>query len=448
MAVGCGVFTDYGLHERLLKALAELSFTTPTKVQEAAIPAALDGRDLRVTAKTGSGKTAAFVLPLLHRLLTENRPRSAARALILLPTRELAQQTQREVERFAQYTFIKSALITGGEFFKDQAAALRKNPEIVIGTPGRLLEHLKAASLELSDVEVLVLDEADRMLDLGLGDDVRVLATACTQAERQTLLFSATSGGRGLASVVAEILRDPQNLMLNPRTELNENLRQQIITADDVAHKERLVQWLLAHETFSQAMIFTNTRVQADRLAGVLRASKVRSYVLHGEKTQEERKAGIERLRQGQIDVLVATDVAARGLDISGIDLVINFDMPRSGDEYTHRVGRAGRVGQDGLAVSLICHNDWNLMSSIERYLKQAFERRQIRELSGSYTGPKKVKASGKAVGSKKKKQTKKQGGVVKLTRSTACNSKNKITVHSNDGFAAPKRRKLQESVE
>ncbi|MFW9606431.1 MAG: DEAD/DEAH box helicase [Pseudomonas sp.] len=442
------MFADYGLHERLLKALAELSFTTPTKVQEAAIPVALEGRDLRVIAKTGSGKTAAFVLPLLHRLLTERRPDAAARVLILLPTRELAQQTQREVSRFGQFTFIKSTLITGGEFLKDQSAALRKNPEIVIGTPGRLVEHLHEGGLDLSDVDVLVLDEADRMLDLGLGDDVRALAAACSNAQRQTLLFSATSGGRVLASVVGEVLREPETLLLNPRTELNENLRQQIITADDVAHKERLVQWLLAHETFTQAMIFTNTRVQADRLAGVLRASNVRSYVLHGEKTQEERKAGIERLRQKHIDVLVATDVAARGLDISGIDLVINFDMPRSGDEYTHRVGRAGRTGQAGLAISLICHNDWNLMSSVERYLKQAFERRQIRELQGSYTGPKKVKASGKAVGTKKKK-TKKSGGMPKVARSSSAgDSKSKPNARSNDGFAAPRRRKPQDSAD
>lgn len=436
------MFADYGLHERLLKALSSLSFTEPTAVQAAAIPPALEGRDLRVTAKTGSGKTAAFVLPALHRLLTESRPQAAARVLILLPTRELAQQTLREVERFAQFTFLKAGLITGGEGFKEQAAALRKNPEIVIGTPGRLLEHLQAGSLLLGDVEMLVLDEADRMLDLGMSDDVLKLAAACAAAQRQTLLFSATTGGRVLDRVVDEILREPQLLLLNRRNELNENLRQQIITADDVRHKERLLQWLLAHEAFAQAIVFTNTRAQADRLAGVLRASKVKSYVLHGEKDQEERKQAVDRLRQGHVNVLVATDVAARGLDIEGVDLVINFDMPRSGDEYVHRIGRAGRGGQAGLAISLICHNDWNLMSSIERYLKQAFERRQVKELLGSYTGPKKLKASGKAAGSKKKKQTKKDGAPAKARKPAA--RKDKPAASVGDGFTAPKRRKPQ----
>ncbi|MNQ21754.1 ATP-dependent RNA helicase RhlE [compost metagenome] len=440
------MFADYGLHERLLKALSTLSFKEPTPVQVAAIPPALEGRDLRVTAKTGSGKTAAFVLPLLHRLLQDSKPQAGARVLILLPTRELALQTLKEVERFAQFTFIKAGLVTGGEGYKEQAAALRKNPEVVIGTPGRVLNHLETGSLKLGDIEVLVLDEADRMLDMGLSEDVLKIAKACP-SERQTLLFSATAGERGLGQVASAVLRDPQLLLLNRRDDLNENLKQQIITADDVQHKERLLQWLLAHEAFEQAIVFTNTRVQADRLAGVLRASAVKAYVLHGEKTQDERKLAVERLRQGSINVLIATDVAARGLDIGGVDLVINFDMPRSGDEYVHRIGRAGRVGQNGLAISLICHTDWNLMSSIERYLKQSFERRQIKELQGSYQGPKKLKASGKAAGSKKKKQVKKsaaagKGGAGSGKPSARKSDKGRPAVAIGDGFTAPKRKK------
>lgn len=442
------MFADYGLHERLLKALSTLSFVEPTAVQAAAIPPALDGRDLRVTAKTGSGKTAAFVLPLLQRLLGETRPQAAARALIMLPTRELALQTLKEVERFAQFTFLKAGLVTGGEGFKEQAAALRKNPDIVIGTPGRLLEHLSAGSLELCDVEVLVLDEADRMLDMGLSEDVLRLAGACAGESRQTLLFSATGGGRALERIVDELLHEPVSLLLNRRDELNENIRQQIITADDVPHKERLLQWLLAHEAFTQAIVFTNTRAQADRLSGVLRASAVKAYVLHGEKDQEARKQVVERLRQGHINVLVATDVAARGLDIEGVDLVINFDMPRSGDEYVHRIGRAGRVGQSGAAISLICHNDWNLMSSVERYLKQAFERRVVKELQGSYQGPKKVKASGKAAGSKKKKQAKKSTASAKSTSKPAPRKREKQPASLGDGFAAPRRKKTLPSAD
>ncbi|PTC38497.1 ATP-dependent RNA helicase SrmB [Pseudomonas paraeruginosa] len=439
------MFSQFPLHERLLKALDSLSFSEPTPVQAAAIPQALEGRDLRVTAQTGSGKTAAFLLPLLNRLLAEEKPRSLARALILLPTRELAQQTLKEVERFAQFTFIKSCLITGGEDFKVQGARLRKNPEIVIGTPGRLLEQRNAGNLPLQDIEVLVLDEADadRMLDMGFADDVLALANACP-AERQTLLFSATHSGAGLNKVIAEVLREPQVLRLNQVGELNENVRQQVITADDVAHKEQLLQWLLGNETYTKAIVFTNTRVSADRLTGRLIANQHKVFVLHGEKDQKDRKLAIERLKQGAVKILVATDVAARGLDVEGLDLVINFDMPRSGDEYVHRIGRTGRAGAEGLAISLICHNDWNLMSSVERYLKQHFERRNIKELKAAYQGPKKLKASGKAAGSKKKKQDRK-GAAAKpaARRKPAARPKaGPSAVVSADGMAPLRRKK------
>jgi superfamily II DNA/RNA helicase len=437
---GSPVFSQFALHERLLKALAELNFVEPTPVQVAAIPPALEGRDLRVIAQTGSGKTAAFVLPLLNGLIGDARPRVTIRALILLPTRELAQQTLKEVERFSQFTFIKSGLVTGGEDFKVQAALLRKVPDILIATPGRLIEHLNAGHLDLKEVEVLVLDEADRMLDMGFAEDVQRLVEECAN-RRQTLLFSATTGGSGLREMVAKVLRDPQHLMLNAVSDLSETIRQQIVTADDPAHKEQLVHWLLEHESYCKAIVFTNTRVQADRLYGHLVAAGQKAFVLHGEKDQKERKLAIERLKQGGTKVLVATDVAARGLDVEGLDLVINFDMPRSGDEYLHRVGRTGRAGAEGLAVSLICHNDWNLMSSIERYLKQHFERRVIKELKGSYQGPKNLKASGKAAGTKKKKTDDKKGGKKPATKAAPRRKPAGPSLVSQDGLAPLKRR-------
>lgn len=377
-------------------------------MQLVAIPPALQGADLRVIAQTGSGKTAAFVLPMLHALMQDSKPRTATRALILLPTRELALQTLQQVELLAQFTFIKAALITGGEDFKRQAAAIRKNPDILIGTPGRLLEHQRANNLEFSDLEILILDEADRMLDMGFSEDVLALVNSCNKS-RQTLLFSATSGS-ALFDLAKEVMREPQVLRLNPVSELNSKTTQQIITADDVKHKERLLLWLLANETYEKAIVFTNTRDQADRLGGVFMTahkagtSKAKVYVLHGEKDQKDRKQAISRLNQGHINVLIATDVAARGLDIEGMDMVINFDMPRKGDDYVHRIGRTGRAGNEGLAISFVGPHEWNLMSSIERYLKQNFEKRFIKELKGAYNGPKKLKSSGKAAGSKKKK--------------------------------------------
>ena len=346
------MFSQFALHERLLKAVAELNFTEPTPVQQAAIPPALEGRDLRVTAQTGSGKTAAFLLPLLNRLLGDanSKQRTDVRSLILLPTRELAQQILKEVERFSQYTFIKAGLVTGGEDFKEQAALLRKQPDLLIATPGRLMEHLNAGSLKLNGVEVLVLDEADRMLDLGFAEDIERITHECANRQ-QTLLFSATGGGKVLREMIAKVLREPLHLKLNSVDQLSATTVQQIITADDATHKERLVQWLLSNEPHRKAMIFCNTRAQVDRLYGHLVALDYKAFVLHGEKDQKDRKLAIDRFRQGGSKVLVATDVAARGLDIDDLDLVINFDMPRSGDEYVHRIGRTGRAGASGLAI-------------------------------------------------------------------------------------------------
>ena len=441
------VFSQFALHERLLKAVAELNFTEPTPVQVAAIPPALEGRDLRVTAQTGSGKTAAFLLPLLNRLLGDanSKKRTDVRSLILLPTRELAQQTLKEVERFSQFTFIKAGLVTGGEDFKEQAAMLRKQPDILIATPGRLMEHLNAGSLSLKEVEVLVLDEADRMLDMGFAEDIERITSECANRQ-QTLLFSATGGGKVLREMIAKVLREPTHLKLNSVDQLSETTVQQVITADDPLHKERLVQWLLSNETYRKAIVFCNTRTQVDRLYGHLVALDYKAFVLHGDKDQKDRKQAIDRFRQGGSKVLVATDVAARGLDIEDLDLVINFDMPRSGDEYVHRIGRTGRAGADGLAISLICHNDWNLMSSVERYLKQRFERRVIKELKGSYQGPKNVKASGKAAGVKKKKTDKKDGAKKSAAKPSAKRRpsapKAPSALVSQDGMAPLKRKK------
>ena len=440
-------FADLNLHERLIKALGELEITTPTPVQASAIPEALAGHDLRVVARTGSGKTAAFMLPLLHQLLQHSRPRTDTRALILLPTRELAQQTLKQVEALGRYTFIKAELVTGGEDFKVQAAKMRKNPEILIGTPGRLIEHLEAGNLRLQDLEMLVLDESDRMLDMGFSDDVLRLAAEC-RAERQTLLFSATSGGNAMEKMVASTLRSPKSLMLDSVRDLNESVVQQVITADDVKHKERLVQWLLANETYDKAVVFTNTREQADRLGGVLVASNLKVFVLHGEKDQKDRKLAMDRLKAGAVKVLVATDVAARGIHVDGLDLVINFDMPRSGDEYVHRIGRTGRVGGEGTAISLIAAHEWNLMASIQRYLRQNFEYRLIEALKGNFLGPKNLKSNGKAAGSKKKKMKKKADAkkgkkpAKKKVVAKKNSRTNKPVPDTNSGFATVKKRK------
>lgn len=416
------VFAELMLHERLLKAIDKLGFKRPTPVQAAALPEALAGHDLIVGAETGSGKTLAFVAPMLQHFLDISAPNTGTRGLILTPTRELAEQVCQAVKDIAAFTRINAMTVCGGTGFKEQAAEIRKNPEILVATPGRLAEHLERNTLDLDDLEFLVLDEADRMLDMGFRDEVLAIVQLC-RPQRQSMVFSATLTHRGVREILPQVLNAPKELLLNTPQNAQASIRQQIILADDDKHKERLVEWLLAHETYDKAIIFTNTRDKAQWLAKSLQRQNRRSGVLHGEMTQDERKHVMELMRSGKINVLVATDVAARGLDIEGLDLVINFDMARKGDEHVHRVGRTGRQEREGLAICLIAHNEWNLMASIERYLRIEFERRTIKGVEGQYKGPKKVKASGKAAGSKKKKTD------VKRAKSTAGKPRSKQRV-------------------
>lgn len=391
------------LHDRLLKAIDKLGFTQPTAVQQAALPPALEGRDLIVGAETGSGKTLAFVLPMLQHFLDQPSPNTGTRGLILAPTRELAEQVCQSVRDLAAFTRIGAMTVCGGTSFKEQAAQMRKNPEILVATPGRLMEHLERQTLDFGDLEFLILDEADRMLDMGFRDEVLAITGICRK-ERQSMVFSATLTHPGVRELLPQILTEPEELLLNTPQNAQAHIRQQIILADDDSHKERLLDWLLANEQYAKAIIFANTRIKAQWLARNLQRKNRRAGVLHGEMSQDERKHVMGLMRSGKINILVATDVAARGLDIEGLDLVVNFDMARKGDEHLHRVGRTGRQDRPGLAICLIDHTEWNLMASIERYLKISFERRTLKGLEGRYKGPKKLKASGKAAGSKKKK--------------------------------------------
>ena len=445
-------FDELNLAPAILKAVHEAGYETPTPIQAQAIPAVLAGQDLLAGAQTGTGKTAAFTLPLLHRLSLSAAPKNkfggkGIRALVLTPTRELAAQVEESVREYGKYMDINSTVVFGGVGMNPQISRIKSGVDILVATPGRLLDLQQQGFLDLSTVEVLVLDEADRMLDMGFSEDVQRLVDECPNRQ-QTMLFSATTGGSGLRDMIGKVLTNPEHLQLNQVSQLNATTRQQIITADHNQHKEQIVNWLLANETYQKAIVFTNTRAMADRIYGRLVAQEYKAFVLHGEKDQKDRKLAIDRLKQGGVKILVATDVAARGLDVEGLDLVINFDMPRSGDEYVHRIGRTGRAGNDGLAISLICHGDWNLMSSIERYLKQTFERRTIKEVKGTYGGPKKVKASGKAVGVKKKKtdakgDKKKSGAKAPTKRKIANRPKtDALSLVSKDGMAPLKRRK------
>jgi superfamily II DNA/RNA helicase len=406
-------FADFALAAPLLQAIQKMGFEQPTPVQLAAIPRALTRRDLLVSAETGSGKTAAFLLPTLHHLLANPSDLYGTRALVLVPTRELAKQIYLQCQQLAEFTPLQVGLITGGADFRVQQTMLRKNAEIVIATPGRVLELMAEKTPDFSHLDVLILDEADRMLEMGFSHELQTIAAACNP-DRQTLLFSATLQQYGMVKIADKVLHDPEMLRLNTLQDEHENLEQQVIIADDTAHKQRLLTWLLLNETYTKALVFTNSRAQADSLSGVLQGKTVRCGVLHGDMDQKERNRIMALFRQGTINTLIATDLAARGLDIPGVELVINFDVPRTGVHYIHRIGRTGRGDTPGTTIALVKSTEWNLMVNIERFLKQRFKRRTIEGLEGTYTGPKKLKASGKAAGSKKKKLAKKAAAAKK----------------------------------
>ncbi len=397
------------LNPKLVKALDKLNITEPTDIQQEAIPVVLDGLDVMASAETGSGKTAAFVLPILERLLAKKAPNSGTRVLILAPTRELARQIHKQTMDLAKFTGIQAGLITGGEEFKVQRAAMRKNPEIIIGTPGRILDHSQQGATEFEDLEFLVLDEADKMLDMGFSDDVIAIANYCS-SDRQSLLFSATLQGAGIRHITKTLLKNPEPITLNTYEDAQANIHQSIITADNLEHKEKLTGQLLQNEKYRKAVVFCNTKTQVERLSGLLRYHKLRVGHIHGDIKQDTRNHIMVQFRDGKFDVLIASDVAARGLDVKDVDLVINFDMAQSLEDYIHRIGRTGRAGAEGAAISLITHKDWNLMVTIQTKLGARFDVKTVKNLVAKYQGPQKLKKSGKAASNKKRKPAGKKG--------------------------------------
>ncbi|MCW8856694.1 MAG: DEAD/DEAH box helicase [Kangiella sp.] len=398
------------LHSGLQKALQKLKFEVPSEVQEKAIEPILDGHDVMVSAETGSGKTAAFLLPIIHNLLEKPSRHTSTRVLILAPTRELARQIDKHARDLTQFTQVKTGLIIGGADYKYQQAIFRDNPEIIIATPGRMLEHCEKQGADLNDLEYLVIDEADKMFEMGFTDDVQAIAGFC-KSDRQTLLFSATLKTKGIKHLTDYLMDEPQAIVLNSFEAKNDSIEQFIITADDLVHKEKLTQWLLTNEDYRKAIVFCNTKEQVDRLGGLIRYHKIAAGTLHGDISQSVRNHVMTQFRDSKIKVLIASDVAARGIDVKDIDLVINFDMAHNAEDYIHRIGRTARAGETGKAISLISHREWNLMVTIEKAISGSFQLKAIKELPANYKGPKKLKASGKAAGSKKKKD-----GTKKLT--------------------------------
>lgn len=360
-------FSQLGLAPALLEAIHAAGYTQPTAVQTEAIPRALAGKDLMVSSQTGSGKTAAFMLPCLHRLL-ESGPSRKPTVLVLTPTRELAQQVSQSVQLFSPRQ--RYAVLVGGAPYGPQLRQLNAGPAIIVATPGRLMDHIERGKIDLRHIETLILDEADRMLDMGFIDDIKYIAER-TPANRQTLLFSATLDGV-VGDLARRLTRDAEQIGIARTPEAAPRIEQTLLYADDHGHKLRLLDHLLADVSVTQAIIFTGTKSGAESLADRLLGIGHSAEPLHGDMNQSARERAMRRVREGRTRILVATDVAARGLDVPALSHVFNFDLPMQAEDYVHRIGRTGRAGREGFAFTLAQFGERGKIRGIERYTGSA----------------------------------------------------------------------------
>jgi superfamily II DNA/RNA helicase len=377
-------FATLGLAPAILQAVQDAGYTVPSPIQAEAIPQALAGHDLMASAQTGTGKTAAFILPALQKLSVESTVRSKGpRILVLTPTRELAQQVSDAAAKYGKNMRIKVVSILGGMPYPLQNKLLSGFVDILVATPGRLIDHIERGRIDFSRLEMLVLDEADRMLDMGFIDDVERISAA-TPATRQTLLFSATLDG-AIGNLAQRLLKSPKRISVAATQARHENIEQKLMYADDMAHKNRLLDHILRDVDLNQAVVFTATKRDADTLADSLSAQGHAAAALHGDMNQRERNRTLVNLRRGNVRVLVATDVAARGIDVPGITHVINFDLPKFAEDYVHRIGRTGRAGASGIAVSFASNRDAGTLRNIERYTGQAIQAHTIEGLEPKF---------------------------------------------------------------
>jgi len=367
-------FSELGLDPLILKSVLAAGYESATPVQLKAIPAALTGRDLLVSSNTGSGKTAAFLLPSIQRLLVESTGKGIGpRVLVLTPTRELALQVEKSAMKYGKdMRRFRTACLVGGAPYGLQLKRLSQPVDVVVATPGRLIDHLERGKIDFSRLEVLVLDEADRMLDMGFVDDIKAIAARCP-AERQTLLFSATLDGV-VGNLAREMTHDALRIEIEAAPKADAKIEQRLLFADNMDHKTRLLDALLRDVEMTQAIVFASTKRSTEEISDLLADSGFASDALHGDMQQGQRNRALQRLREGRTKVLVATDVAARGIDVAGISHVINFDLPRQAEDYVHRIGRTGRAGRTGIAVSFAGMREGGLVKNIERYTGDRIE--------------------------------------------------------------------------
>ena len=369
-------FSNLSLAEPLARAVAEMGYESMTPIQAQAIPVVLTGQDVMGAAQTGTGKTAAFSLPLLQRLLkhessSTSPARHPVRALVLLPTRELADQVAQQIALYAKYTKLRSTVVFGGMDMKPQTLELKKGVEVLVATPGRLLDHIEAKNAVLNQVEYVVLDEADRMLDIGFLPDLQRILSYLPK-QRTTLLFSATFSPE-IKRLAGSYLQNPVTIEVARPNETASTVEQHFYSAGD-DDKRRAIHQVLKTRGIKQAFIFVNSKLGCARLARSLEREGLKTTALHGDKSQDERLKALEAFKSGEVDLLVCTDVAARGLDIKDVPAVFNFDVPFNAEDYVHRIGRTGRAGASGLAVTLVSGSDARLVADIEKLLKKKIE--------------------------------------------------------------------------
>ena len=371
-------FTELGLSAEILRAVAEQGYDTPTPIQAQAIPVVLAGRDLMAAAQTGTGKTAGFTLPLLQRLSQDTNlslKRFKPRALVLVPTRELAMQVQQSVFTYGKHLHLRSTAIFGGVAIGPQTKHLKAGVDIVVATPGRLLDHIEQRNIDLSGIETLVLDEADRMLDMGFIRDIRKIL-ALLPKKKQSLLFSATFSD-DIRALATGLLKDPVSVEVARRNAPAEAVAQAVYRVDRERKRDLLIHLITEHQ-WHQVLVFTRTKHGADALAERLCKARISAAALHGNKSQGQRIRALEDFKKLKINVLVATDIAARGIDIDELPHVVNYELPSVPEDYVHRIGRTGRAGASGEAVSLVCIDEHKLLRDIERLLKRDLEKRVI----------------------------------------------------------------------
>ncbi|HDL7905742.1 TPA: ATP-dependent RNA helicase SrmB [Yersinia enterocolitica] len=425
-------FSELDLDERLIDALRDKGYERPTAIQAAAIPPAMDGRDVLGSAPTGTGKTAAFLLPALQHLLDFPRKKSGPpRILILTPTRELAMQVADQARELAKHTQLDIATITGGVAYMNHAEVFSENQDIVVATTGRLLQYIKEENFDCRAVETLILDEADRMLDMGFAQDIETIS-AETRWRKQTLLFSATLEGEAIREFAERILTEPVELEADPSRRERKKIQQWYYRADNIEHKTALLVHLLKQPEVQKSIIFVRTREKVHQLVSWLREAGINAWFLEGEMVQAKRTEAVIRLSDGRVNVLVATDVASRGLDIDDISHVFNFDLPLTADVYLHRIGRTGRAGRKGVAISLVEAHDHLLLGRISRYLKEPLKPRVIDELRPTSKAP-----SEKSTGKPSKKVLAKRKELKEAGK-----EKTKVKVRHRDAKNVGKRRK------